>query len=119
MKIKKPLVKRPESKDELKQLQNETELRIREIERKEALLKAEYSKKTMDHNDRIRSLQEELRQEKSKLNRDQLDNRKERRLLADERIRLEYDLKNLKSRFSGFISGEREKVARNRSWPLS
>ena len=113
MKIKKPLVKRPESKDELKQLQDKTEIRILEITRKEAMLKSEYSRKTTGHNERIRALQEELRQEKSKLARDQSENRKERKQLADERIRLQYDLKSLKSRFSGFISGEREKVTRN------
>ena len=120
MKIKKPIIKRPESKDELIKLETETRARLKEIIQKEDLLKSEYSCITADHNKKIdelkvqrRSIEKQIKDQQAKQRREQLDNRNKRKVLADERIRLQYDLQSLKSRFNSFIYGQREKVARS------
>jgi len=113
MKIDKPLVKRPESENELERLKVITETRIEDIKKKESELKKEYSLNTTEFKNRIMALQQQLKKEKSNLSKIQLDNRKERRSLANERIRLQYDLEHLKSRFSGFVYGGRMKVSNN------
>lgn len=118
MKIQKPIVKRPESKEELAKLKVEVDLQIRNITLKEATLKKEYSDLTLESNRKVealksqrREIEQKIKAEQSSLRRAQLDNRKERQQYADKRIRLKYDLKTLGSRFSSFLSSQRQKVA--------